>query len=70
MLLSRFCGTFLVFMGLIEKYGTDRESVTLQTLNQKAASEYLLAIQQLQTEGGVRLAKLHSAHSVDLEEER
>eukprot|EP01052_Picozoa_sp_SAG31_P022725 SAG31_NODE_1822_length_7193_cov_3.631802_8_plen_177_part_00 len=25
-----FCGTFLVFMGLIEKYGTNRESVTLQ----------------------------------------
>eukprot|EP01052_Picozoa_sp_SAG31_P005408 SAG31_NODE_237_length_19590_cov_13.149915_14_plen_430_part_00 len=30
MLLSRFCGTFLVFMGLIEKCGTNRESVTLQ----------------------------------------
>eukprot|EP01052_Picozoa_sp_SAG31_P002320 SAG31_NODE_82_length_27046_cov_45.857275_5_plen_270_part_00 len=33
MLLSRFCGTFPVFMGLIEKYGTNRESVTLQARN-------------------------------------
>eukprot|EP01052_Picozoa_sp_SAG31_P024251 SAG31_NODE_2050_length_6560_cov_2.712119_4_plen_135_part_00 len=32
MLLSRFCGAFLVFIRLIEKYGTDRESVTLQVL--------------------------------------
>eukprot|EP01052_Picozoa_sp_SAG31_P017118 SAG31_NODE_1158_length_9605_cov_2.788555_9_plen_156_part_00 len=33
MLLSRFCGTFLVCIGLIEKYGTNRESATLQEID-------------------------------------
>eukprot|EP01052_Picozoa_sp_SAG31_P004702 SAG31_NODE_198_length_20656_cov_5.167291_7_plen_162_part_00 len=45
MLLSRFCGTFLVFVGLIEKYGTNREStVALQGCTERRGTTGLRCV--------------------------
>eukprot|EP01052_Picozoa_sp_SAG31_P051485 SAG31_NODE_12241_length_956_cov_1.211202_1_plen_84_part_00 len=56
MLLSRFCGTFLAFVGLIEKYGTNRESVTLQGPNDISVA--------LQLTGGDEKAGFAAAHQL------